>query len=175
MQIEVRNVKVAKFASEETLCFEATVYVNGKRVATVGNDGHGGPDRWSDYAVERQIDAYAKTLPPVKFRVSDTEVMDLEQNAEMIIGDLVNEALLLNDFKRDLSKRIMWIDEEGKVRMTKAMPKAQLTGFVADPLLVHKLPKNPKAVTVLNQFALPEAFRQYKAAMEAAAPHPLGA
>jgi len=43
-KIELKNLKVAEFASQETTCFEATVYVDGKRFCTVRNEGSGGPD-----------------------------------------------------------------------------------------------------------------------------------
>ena len=46
MKITVKNVKVAEFASEETLCFEATVYIDGVRAFTAHNDGHGGCDMY---------------------------------------------------------------------------------------------------------------------------------
>jgi len=40
--IELKNLKVAEFASEETTCYEATVYVDGKRFCIASNQGHGG-------------------------------------------------------------------------------------------------------------------------------------
>ncbi len=46
MKITVKNVKVAQFASEETLCFEATVYIDGKRGFTAHNQGHGGSNMY---------------------------------------------------------------------------------------------------------------------------------
>lgn len=46
-KIELKNIKHAEFASEETNCFQATVYVDGKRFCIADNEGHGGPDRYS--------------------------------------------------------------------------------------------------------------------------------
>jgi hypothetical protein len=43
---ELKNVKIAEWASEETTCFDATLYMNGKRIGTCGNDGHGGCNRY---------------------------------------------------------------------------------------------------------------------------------
>ena len=40
--ITVKNVKIADFMSEETICFTATVYENGKKIGDAKNDGHGG-------------------------------------------------------------------------------------------------------------------------------------
>ena len=39
-------MKVAQFASEETTCFEATVYVDGKKFCRVSNAGKGGPNEY---------------------------------------------------------------------------------------------------------------------------------
>lgn len=44
--ITIKNLKYAAFASQETSCFEATVYLDGKRFCTAGNEGSGGPDRY---------------------------------------------------------------------------------------------------------------------------------
>lgn len=45
-KIELKNLKTAEFASEETHCYEATVYVDGKRFCIASNQGHGGPDSY---------------------------------------------------------------------------------------------------------------------------------
>ena len=44
MDLVLKGLKTAKFASDETLCFAATLWVDGKRLCTVENDGHGGGD-----------------------------------------------------------------------------------------------------------------------------------
>lgn len=45
-RVELKNLKFAEFASEETNCYEATVYVDGKRFCIASNQGHGGPDSY---------------------------------------------------------------------------------------------------------------------------------
>jgi hypothetical protein len=42
MQITLKNLKISKFMSEETTCFQATIYVDGKKAGMAQNDGHGG-------------------------------------------------------------------------------------------------------------------------------------
>lgn len=44
--IELKNLKVAEFASEETTCYEATVYVDGARFCVASNQGQGGDDSY---------------------------------------------------------------------------------------------------------------------------------
>lgn len=41
-KITLKGLKIAKFASEETLCYEATVYIDGKALCIASNQGHGG-------------------------------------------------------------------------------------------------------------------------------------
>ncbi|MBS3685068.1 hypothetical protein [Klebsiella quasipneumoniae] len=41
-RITLKSLKVADFASEETLCFTAIVLFDGEPVADASNDGHGG-------------------------------------------------------------------------------------------------------------------------------------
>tara|TARA_R100000541_G_scaffold9840_3_gene17650 strand:+ start:1166 stop:1732 length:567 start_codon:yes stop_codon:yes gene_type:complete len=45
MKIELKNIKHSEFASHETFCYEAILYVEGKPFAQVSNDGQGGSDR----------------------------------------------------------------------------------------------------------------------------------
>lgn len=45
-KIELKNLKYAEFASEETPCYEATVYVDGARFCIASNQGQGGDDSY---------------------------------------------------------------------------------------------------------------------------------
>ncbi len=47
--LEVKNISHYERGSEETPCYNATVYINGKKAIEVGNDGHGGMDKQSQY------------------------------------------------------------------------------------------------------------------------------
>ena len=42
MRIELKNVKHVESMSEETECFTANLYVDGKKIGAVSNRGHGG-------------------------------------------------------------------------------------------------------------------------------------
>jgi hypothetical protein len=48
IQIELRNIRVNKALSNETPCYSADLYVDGKLAARVGNRGHGGCDEFMD-------------------------------------------------------------------------------------------------------------------------------
>lgn len=53
MNIELKNIKYSQFASHETNCYQASIYVDGRKAGAVDNDGHGGewmmgwPTGWS--------------------------------------------------------------------------------------------------------------------------------
>ena len=103
MKIEIKNVRHSELASEETHCFQASVYIDGKRRGTVENDGWGGPDRFNPPQLKDEIDAYAKTLPPI-----EADGMTLESDAEILIGDLVNEWLRVRSLKNACKGRTLY-------------------------------------------------------------------
>lgn len=102
MKIELKNIKHAAFASEETHCFTASVYIDGKKAGIVSNDGHGGPDRHEPSSLLRQLTEHAATLPPLDMSeyFNDGGKHELAQSAETLIGDLVNEFLRKRENKR---------------------------------------------------------------------------
>ncbi len=83
MKVELKNVKFSEFASEETNCFQATVYIDGKKAGVVSNDGRGGPDYYAPHSLGETLNDYAKTLPKYEFYGKLHE-----HNAETFIGEL---------------------------------------------------------------------------------------
>jgi len=68
MKIELKNVKINKMFSEESTCFMADVFINGKKTAYAQNDGHGGntniqPLNEGMSKVLDEVYNYCKTLP----------------------------------------------------------------------------------------------------------------
>jgi hypothetical protein len=78
--IELRNLKLSVARSEESPCFSATVYCNGRRAFTVANSGEGGANVYGtlgDVESVLWLDAarhYARRLPP-----AGELAMDLDQ------------------------------------------------------------------------------------------------
>jgi hypothetical protein len=129
MKLELKNIKHTAWASEETHCYQASLYVNGKPVAIVSNDGHGGPDRviphgkfspqlhsytdaGGDYcSVMSAVDAHFKSLP----RTDACEWMPdgMEQSLEFWCADQINDWLTAREFKRKLSNKTLF-QKEGR-------------------------------------------------------------
>jgi hypothetical protein len=112
--ITLKSISHNERMSDETHCYSATLYVDGDKWGEVSNHGHGGPDSfhpvkgkgWDDLralnerieATMAKIEAYGMTLTP---------------SLETICGDLVNEWLREKDFKRAMSRKVLFT-QDGK-------------------------------------------------------------
>lgn len=159
MKIELRNIKYAAFASQETSCFQAAVYIDGAKAGEVSNEGTGGCDNFYPYSLKDRLDAYGKTLPKRKVEGIDDE---LECNAESLVGDLLTAYLVERDVKRLLAKRLAYTKRDAPgIYQSKPMPKERLSAMLADPALPSKIKGCDK---VLNLLPLAEAVELYRAA-----------
>lgn len=118
--VELRNVKCAAFASQETSCFAATVYIDGEKQGTVENDGHGGCNFYHPFSIQDKLAAIAATLPDIQF-----DGQTLKQDADILIGDLLNAYLQKRDLKRLCSKKTLFrlkseTYQDGEYRTVKA-------------------------------------------------------
>jgi hypothetical protein len=118
MKLELKNVKHAAFASQETHCFEATLYVDGKRFATVSNEGHGGCNYeypiapFTDRDIKKLNEKIAAEYPPIVFDDYDGLDRDndsMPQDLDYVVGGMVNDHLLDKEIKRAL-RRILFIE-----------------------------------------------------------------
>jgi hypothetical protein len=161
MKIELKNIKHSEFASHETNCYEATIYINGKREGLVSNDGQGGPDNVTPWQLAQEIDAYAKTLPPVVCEWIDPKTgkpFVIEQTHEIIFGELLNDWLLDKDLKKQLNSKILFTKEDGKIYATKTQKPAELKLTLSITSLAQRL----NAKVILNQLPYTQAKQIYK-------------
>lgn len=66
MNIDLKNIKVYDELSEETLCFTATLYIDGVNRGEVSNRGQGGCNDFDDisWKEEEKIDTWCKNNLP---------------------------------------------------------------------------------------------------------------
>jgi hypothetical protein len=129
MNITVKNVKHYPSMSEETLCFEASIYIDGKSAGGVSNRGYGGCNSYDNHTTEATLNAYAKTLPQFASVVTDPTTnlpMMLSQDADMLISDLVNRWLSARDLKRALKKKIVFVNDHNRLMELTPMTPANL-------------------------------------------------
>lgn len=107
MRIELKNVRYAAFASQETACFSATVYVDGVKEGTVENSGTGGADIMHPWQLEKKIEAFLATQPLVTYEVDGKEVK-VPQSVEGYIGKLLDDHLEKKTLKRLCAKQTVF-------------------------------------------------------------------
>ncbi len=165
MKIEIRNLKFSAFASEETHCFEATVYIDGKRAGTARNAGHGGPTDIHPRECLERLNAHAATLPKVVSDIPDekdpTGFFTYAPSGESLVDDLVAEALIERDLKKALAKRVLFtVAGKAGIFQLKACKADVLAQTLKDPRLGQRL----KADKILNLLPFDEALVLYKSA-----------
>jgi hypothetical protein len=165
LTVELRNVKHAAFASQETACFEAALYINGKRAGTVGNDGNGGPNSYSDHGVEERLDSYAATLPPKLWKYTiDGEQREttIEQGADTLIDAALDTALRTKDLQRALRTSVMFVGTDGKLYRVKPRKGATVAALLA-PQHRAALVARHGIATILNELPFDKALDIYAA------------
>ncbi|BCH11972.1 hypothetical protein MesoLj131c_62300 [Mesorhizobium sp. 131-3-5] len=104
---ELKAISYNSRLSEETSCYSAKLYMDGKHIADVGNRGHGGCDeqhpinRFDLDALNLEIKA---TYPKTVFHG-----MEFDQDLESICGDLLSRYLTLRDIRRPMGKAIVFL------------------------------------------------------------------
>ena len=112
MKITLKNIKHSAFASQETHCFEAVIYIDGKRFCHVQNDGHGGSDDY--YALNEstmsemwdQINEINAELGKEKLTTEygEGKSFTVSNSLEIVVGDLMNDHLTNKQAKRIYNK-----------------------------------------------------------------------
>jgi hypothetical protein len=146
MNITLKNFKHAAFASQETYCFEATVYIDGKKAGHASNEGHGG-------CTFVHLDE--------AFRHLDTPENDLDGKVDDLVHKLVCEKqdkAILASVKRDLSKNLLFRRND-----TKAGEMRIIKGIVGNKpayeAKVASLKADPTVVVIYNTLPLEDAAK----------------
>ncbi len=102
MNITLKNIKHAEFASHETNCFTANIYLDKKKIGEAENDGHGGETilHFVSSAVENAFRAFCKAQLPLK-----TEWGPVEMTAELYV-EMLLEVYLKEREEKKMQKRV---------------------------------------------------------------------
>jgi len=127
MKLELKDIQYAEFASKETHCYKADLYINDVndiKVAKVGNNGDGGPDfvYFVNKTSKTKIEAYIKTLPPEQYTYT---IDGITHHGELAASlESVCEELLLP-----------WLTKDEKT--AKGMPKEKIA-VIGEMLANHR-------------------------------------
>ena len=111
MNLELKNIKFYESMSEETNCFQADLFINGKKIASVKNQGQGGPTDYhvldfKNQQILRDAEAYCLSLPKEKI----TDTFEFQPTLESKIDDLFEAWLKVKAEKKllkDMEKGIL--------------------------------------------------------------------
>lgn len=129
-KIELKNIKHTAWASEETFCYQAALYVNGERWGMVSNDGHGGCDNfygengrgYSDIATLNAL--IAETYPPYVYTFGDIE-KPIKRDLEGVCTDLLEQWLRDKDFARNMRSKVLFTKPDAQGIWQVAVKKPQ--------------------------------------------------
>jgi hypothetical protein len=133
MKTALKNVKICEFASEETTCFQASLWVDGKRAASVSNDGRGGCHRYyfDDHELEKKLNDYCRSLLDHEFEFGG-EKMTTPMNIDILIDNLLVDYEVNKQIKKLMKKKVVFelkSDPEGMIR---TLPFAQRKGNLSE-------------------------------------------
>jgi hypothetical protein len=120
-RVSLRNLAVADFASEETLCFSTTVLLDGQPIAEAKNDGHGGCTfiraLKGAHAKLAEAEAFAKSLPPVEIPHDDpsrnfTIDVTLDYLVDLLASQIHSDRKVRAAFKRDIANKVLYVKDD---------------------------------------------------------------
>jgi hypothetical protein len=153
MKVELRNLKHSAFASQETECFRATVYLDGVRAGVVANGGYGGGHEYGNNTMRERLSEHAKTIPP-----TPTKWGDIVATADTVIDRALTDAMHRRDLTRLLRSRVLFLKADGNIYQTRVLKP----GRIRDALYNRPL----GAVAVLNELPFEDALKLYAGAAE---------
>ena len=117
MNITLRKIKIVERLSEETQCYTAEVLLDGVKVADASNRGTGGCDDiyFKDQKVRKQIEDYAKTLPPVPNPYDAAN--PFPNSLEWIISDLLEKHAAEKHEAKVLAQKKRWCKDSTMFRL----------------------------------------------------------
>ena len=171
MKLEMKAIKHFASGSEETYCYTAVVYLDGKPFADVGNDGQGGCDRvhphdktpltrvqgaWNKKY--KEIEDYFASLPNLDVGKYDYLPEGLTQSFELWCGLQVDKYLTTRDLKRHLKRAYLFTTKDGLME-NRSLP---LNNTPKVDLIKRQQIKRryPEAV-ILNELPIEEALEIY--------------
>lgn len=154
MKIELKNIKHSAFASQETYCYKASLYVDGSKIGVVSNDGHGGADYFEgDRQAFKNADEWLQKNERLALEQLGTDVpMDMESKC----AELVSYFLAMRDYKSKAKKCILFTKQGSDAVFVTNNTPAQIPQFKE---FAKKQPV--KLDKILNELPDDEALKIY--------------
>ena len=120
-KLELRKIKVSKFASEETYCFESDLYFDDQPLAIIRNDGRGESDRiekhlkckFDFWEKIKEINKYFSDIDGESVTINGHK-FTIEPSLETWVCDQISKHLIHKELKRKLKRKLLLLID-GKV------------------------------------------------------------
>jgi hypothetical protein len=167
MQIELKNFRHAEFASDETHCYEATIWIDGKRSFLAHNDGQGGSDHYYPLinsteartefnAVMERVEAHCNSLPKYGSEFGGED--DMPMNLEILIGNLINRTLSRKKLKRVLKNKIVTLERDEVWEYGYSRSALHWSDAMQKTIVIDEIKKKNPNVTILNDLPFDDAL-----------------
>lgn len=106
MKIELKRISFNERMSDETNCFVADLYIEGKKVGYCKNDGRGGCTEYhgntkADNVLLAKAEEYCKTLPKIRSSYGvPLGILEYDETFENVIDELLEAHLKAKDLER---------------------------------------------------------------------------
>lgn len=174
-KIELRGIKYSEFASQETYCYQAKIFVDGKHFADVENDGHGGADhvrpvgKFTHDDVIALNELIAATFPrgryapdpdgdrdPGPVEMGEEYLGEYTHDLESVCSELMAEYLLTRDAKK-LMNKLHFIKLPGQKEIFSIGKSADLKSH-GQQLRAQVMRKYPGAI-ILNDLTIDQVVK----------------
>lgn len=170
-RISLKKLKVAEFASEETLCFTATVLFDGEPIADANNHGHGAMTfihaRDGKRAKLAEAEQFAESLPPEVTEYDDpqdssrkfTIQITLDYLVDHLANTMNSDRKIRTAFNRDIGNKVLFV-KDGKLLFLKGVKLKTISDKQA--CFAKLRAKQNQPIVILAELATDEAFALWK-------------
>ena len=189
--MELKNLSHNATFSEETHCFRASVYINGKRMFTASNSGNGGAnsysppdfgkvgtgsDSWKGEFEESMSlareEAKRYTLKKIELGEDLQWAMDAfgdgksDELIDWLITDLINEQLTLKEMRKTLKKKVTVYDPKSNdiLHLGRDKPTDEILEKYKNHFTTGSDEKSAKDWVWLNTIPEAEAYKYWRTA-----------
>ena len=190
--MELKNLSHNVTFSEETHCFRATVYLNGKRMFCADNRGRGGSNDYyplshgglDHHLLEKGREEFDKAMSLAREEAKRYTLKKIELGEDLqwaidsfgdgksdelidwLITDLINEQLTLKEMRKTLKKKVTVYDPKGNniLHLGRDKPTDEILEKYKNHFATKSELKNTKDWIWLNTIPEAEAYKHWRTA-----------
>ena len=180
--MELKNLSLNTSMSEETHCFRASVYINGKRMFSVSNRGCGGANEYSPSDFGKGKEAFEEAMAIAREEARQYTLKKIELGEDLqwaidderlkdelidwLIADLINEQLTLKEMRKALKKKVMvyWPKSNEIFYLGRDKPTNEILEKYKNHFATKSDEKNAKDWVWRNTIPEAEAYKYWRTA-----------